>query len=260
MRNSRSVLPRLARPLAALAVCTVALSGCSVAGTSFHPGVAATVGDEKVTSSDVDRLTTGVCEAFESQLEQDNQVVPLRYFKTGILQSLALASAARQLGDDYGVTPSSQYRSQVDAVENDSTGLSSDAREALVVARTSEALVQDVLGQVGAKIAAGTTGGTAGAGTDGAAPSAASDQARQVGTDALRTWLQRHEVEVDPQYGIDIGVYPASDGTTSFVRDTDSAVSFGVSSAAKEGAAQTPDQVETKALPASQRCGRYAGS
>ena len=43
--------------VAALAVpCLLLLSGCGVAGTEFNPGVAARVGDETITTDDVDDL------------------------------------------------------------------------------------------------------------------------------------------------------------------------------------------------------------
>ena len=50
------------------------LSGCGTAG----PGVAAKVGDQTVTSADVNRLSEGYCRAFEPQISAQGQAVPMR--------------------------------------------------------------------------------------------------------------------------------------------------------------------------------------
>ena len=67
------------------------LSGCGTAGTGFHPGVAAQVGDDQITVSHVDEVTGNYCSAIQQQLSADNQVLPLRFLRSGIAGQLALA-------------------------------------------------------------------------------------------------------------------------------------------------------------------------
>ncbi|MCY7396137.1 MAG: hypothetical protein LH468_08320 [Nocardioides sp.] len=229
--------------LAACAVVLATSSACSVAGTDFQPGVAARVGDQTVTSNEVDRLTVAACGAFGPQLEAQNQVVALRQIKATVVQDLTLESAVRQLGEEYGVEPGETYLSEVSSAGG-GDDLSDDEREAVVVVSSTTTLVTDVLGQIGAQLTAG------GAGEDVAgAPAAATPEAVQRGGAELTRWLQDNDVEVDPQYGIDIS-------DTGAV-EVDTSLAFGVSDVAKAAGAEQPDPATTMALPQTQRCGSY---
>ena len=75
MSKSRPLAGRAAPWAAALALLLAGgLSGCGVAGTDFHPGVAAQVGDETITVSEVDSVASNYCSAITSQLQSNNQV------------------------------------------------------------------------------------------------------------------------------------------------------------------------------------------
>lgn len=217
------------------------LSGCSVAGTNFQPGLAATVGDQTVSADEVDRVTTAACGAFGPGLARQNTVVPLRLVKSTVAQDLALASAVRQLGAEYGVQPSPAYQREV-AATRATPDLSTAEREAAVVVSSTATLVNDILGQIGAQLAAKTAAG-------GAAPSATSKEAIQLGGEQLSRWLKQNEVELDPQYGVRI--------TGAGAQAVDSSLAFGVSDAARAGQSDPADPATTMALPATQRCGAY---
>ena len=91
------------------------LSGCSVAGTDFHPGVAARVGGTRVTTDEVDQLTTATCDAFGASSADDNQVVPLRYLKSGH-RCRRLALGGGRAGSSVATTtstPGDQYTREV---------------------------------------------------------------------------------------------------------------------------------------------------
>jgi peptidyl-prolyl cis-trans isomerase SurA len=62
---------QLVRALPVLSV--VLLSGCGIAGTQFHPGVAAEVGDQTITSRHVDKVTDDYCTGFEKHSKSDPQ-------------------------------------------------------------------------------------------------------------------------------------------------------------------------------------------
>src|SRR5919112_1090637 len=106
------------RPLAGTVAASVlvlagALSGCGVAGTGFHPGVAAQVGDDQIKVSRVDTIASDYCSAIREQLRGENQVLPLRYLRGGIAGQLALVAAAEQLAEEHGVEAGAQYDQKV---------------------------------------------------------------------------------------------------------------------------------------------------
>lgn len=231
---------------AAALLATGLLGGCSVAGTDFQPGVAARVGGDTVTSSEVDRLTVAACDAFGPQLAAANQVLPLRLIKTTVAQNLALGSAVRQLGQEYDVAPGPAYEQSLATAVPADADLSTREREAVELVSGTNALVSDVLGQVGAEVAAE-------AGGSGAQVAAASQEAVTLGGEELTAWLERNDVELDPQYGVAV--------TDTGSQTTDTALSFPVSDLARAGAAESePDPATTMALPQTQRCGSYAAS
>lgn len=236
---------RVARPLVAVALSAAVLSGCSVAGTDFHPGVAAQVGDTRVTSDEVDRVATATCDAFGPQLVQDNQVVPMRYLKSSVLQAMTLEGAAREFGRDQGVVPSEQYTSEVSAARTSNADLPPDQLAAVVLLRTNNTLVTDIAGQVGAEIAADSAPDA----VDGSTPAPASDEAQKLGLAAFGTWLSDHDVTVDPQYDVEI--------TAAGPKAKDTSVAYAVSELSTDGSLEQPDLADTMKLPALQRCGRY---
>lgn len=247
-RATRPSSPRsLGTALGAAALLgTGLLGGCSVAGTDFQPGVAARVGADTVASSEVDRLTVAACDAFGPQLAASNQVLPLRLIKTTVAQNLALDSAVRQLGQEYGVAPGAAYEESLATAVPADADLSAREREAVELVSGTNALVNDVLGQVGAEVAAE-------AGGSGASVPAASQEAVTLGSEELTGWLERNDVELDPQYGVAV--------TDTGSETTDTALSFPVSEIARAGAADSePDPATTMALPQTQRCGSYAAS
>src|SRR5687767_8972710 len=107
----------LKRVVVAAVLCLLLLSGCGVAETQFHPGVAVRVGDRTVTTDRVDELTSGFCAAVEERIESGGQSFPLSLFKRGIVGQLAMQSAVEQMADDFGVTPGSDYYSQLAQIE-----------------------------------------------------------------------------------------------------------------------------------------------
>src|SRR6478735_8195647 len=99
-RSSRSRLVSVPKQAVAALVATVAalsLSGCGVAS----PGVASEVGNQTVSMSDVDRLTSGYCDALRPQLESGGQIYPIRYLRGYVVGNLTLEAAAKQLADEY---------------------------------------------------------------------------------------------------------------------------------------------------------------
>lgn len=230
--------PLVGRPVA-VAVASLllgGLSGCGVAGTGLQPGVAARVGDETISTREVDSIAGDYCSSIEKQLSEGNQVLPRRYLRGGVAGQLALVAAARQLADEQGVDVGPQYTRKVSDLEDAVAGLPEDQARAVVEVESSGTYLAEVRTAVGKKLLAEQ--GTGDAGTA---------EAEAAGQKALAAWLDDHDVELDPKLGVRI-----EDGQAV---PADESLSHGVSDVATMGRAESPDQEYAAALPDSHRCG-----
>ena len=218
---------------ATLALCTAGLlTGCA----GVQPGVAVQVGDETIRVSEINRITDGYCQAYERQLESDGEVLPMEFLVSNILYRLALSAAARQLADEYGVTPSSAYTENVATLEQTVSELEPLAAEARLAVEGGGAYVSDILTSIGRQELE----------SDGVADPS-EEEALARGQDVMTVWLAENEPDVDPQYGLRI-----NDLQPSFI---DTSTSFAVSDEAVAGSNREPDSSYAGELPDSQRCG-----
>jgi len=209
------------------------LSGCGVAGTDWHPGAAAEVGDETISTDHVNEIVTSYCDAVEDQLTEAGNILPLRYLREGVTGELVMVSAARQLGEEYGVEAGDQYARQVAQLESAVAALPEDAQAAVIEIESADAYVNDILQGVGEALAEGAT------------PS--SDEAIAAGREALAAWIDENGVEIDPQFAVEI-----VDGQPA---RTDTDISFPVGDTAKAANKEEPDQEYAGGLSSSHRCG-----
>lgn len=227
----------LSRALTGLAAASaLLLTGCGVAGTSFHPGVAADVGDISITTDHVDKVATDYCLAIEEQLATDNSVLPQRYLRGGVAGQLALKAVADQLAEKYDVSPGAAYDSQIAQLEDAVSTLPKGQQEAVLEVDGSTTFISEIQAAIGTKllIKQGT-----------AAPTA--EQATAEGQRVFTEWIADNDIQVDPQYGVDF-----VDGLP-VPADTNLSVAAG--DTAKLGGAANPDPDYSAALPAAQRCG-----
>lgn len=218
--------------VAGLAAATALLAGCG----SANPGVAAQVGDDEITVRQVDDLTSDYCEAVEGQLEGNNETVPNRYLRGGILGSLALRSAAEQLAAEYDVEPGKTYDQKVAQLEQSVAALPEEVRESVIEVETSSAYVEAVQAAVGKVLLEQE-------GAEDTEYSATVDRGKR----AFQDWIAEHEVDFDPQFGIEL-----AEGDIASV---DTSLSYAVSDGATKGAAEQPDAAYSRGLSANQRCG-----
>jgi hypothetical protein len=229
----------LAVGVASLAAAGLVLSGCG-ASTGIHPGAAAVIGDETISMSKIDTTTTRYCEAYEPQITQQSQRVPMRYLRQFVAANLSQRVLGRQLAAAYDVQPTSQYDQQVTKVEQQFASASSKLRDAVVDVEAGGAYLSTVQVAIGQKLLAesGTTNPTA-------------KEALQRGQVATADWLKDHAVSIDPVLGIaaDGGQFKAASDQTSYPLSP-----LASQGAAAAGASQ-PDPDYTAALGASQVCG-----
>jgi len=222
------------RPLSlACAALVLPLCGCGVGGAEFHPGTAAQVGDDVVTVAHVDEVAADYCAAVEDQI-QGGTKVPMRYLRSGVAGQLAMRAAVEQLADEYGVTPGTQYRSQLSQIKGQASSLDDDIADSYVEVESVQPYVADVLTSVG--------------GIRLEEESEPSIEARQqAGLEALDEWAQQEDVSFAPRYGLEF-----RDGQPVRV---DEEISYPLSDTAKAGLAEEPDAEYAAALPDVQTCG-----
>lgn len=237
MSSTRGARGALRVAGAALTVAlTLGLTGCGVTGTSFQPGVAADVDGTVVSTGRVDSLVGSYCEAIQSVLGQDNNVVPLSFFRSGVAGQLALVTAAEQMAEDYGVEPTSDYDRAVSDIEGQTSELTESQRDAVIEIEAGSTYINAVESAVGAQLL----------GEEGVADPGP-DASVERGVEAFTEWLADHDIRLNPRYGIEL------DGAAINTRDQQ--VSVAVSDVAQSGLAETPDQAYAASLPQSQRCG-----
>lgn len=228
-------MPRLGRMTgpAGLLVAGALLAGCG----SASPGVAVQVGDEEITTSQVDHMASEYCRAVEGQLAAQDppQVVPNRYFRGGVAGTLALRSIGEQLGDEYGVEPGKTYDEAVAQLEKSVSDLDEEVQEAVIEVESSSAYVEAMQAAVGEVLLE----------EEGASSSKYSEQVER-GQQAFQEWISANDVTFDPALGVTL-----EEGQVT-ARDT--SLSFAVGDSAVKGGAEAPDPAYAAALPAAQAC------
>lgn len=216
------------------------LAGCGVAGTQFRPGIAAEVGDQTITTRHVDQLTDDSCHALE-KLNQNSggggSAAPMRVITSQVAGALIKKAEAEQLADQYDVTPSADYKTNLNQAAAQVTGVSADQKDAILEVVEAQAYAQDVLVQIG-EIELKKQG------TD---DSTAQDQYAE-GQKVAAAWADDHDVAVNPKYSID----PGSDDAADEAPDTN--LSFAVGTAAKAGLSDDPAASYTDTLPGDLVC------
>jgi hypothetical protein len=233
------VAVRVLRALPVLPI--LLLAGCGLAGTEFHPGVAAQVGDETLTTRHVDQVTSDYCAAIEKVTKGDpsgdNQPTPMRYLSHDFVGALVDQAATEQLAEEYGVEPTSTYKQNLAQLEPQLTGLEEDQKDAVREVIAARAYSDDVLTQIG-QIELKKQGND----------QASADDQLAAGRDRLKTWFADHDVQINPRYA-------AALGTDSQV-DTD--LSYAVGDEAKGGLKPEVDSAYTAGLPHQLVCLDYS--
>jgi hypothetical protein len=228
---------RLQRSLPVLAISVVLLSGCGVAGTEFHPGIAAQVGDDTITTRHVDQVTDDYCQAVEKVSKDQGQTgaqrTPLRYLTHDFANVLIVEAAVQQLADEYDVQPSATYKSGLAQLEPQLTKLDEAEKDAVREVIGARSYATDVLSTIGGIELAKQ-------GND----DATADEKTKAGDEALKAWEADHDVVINPKYGLDF----------NDPKPVDTDLSYALGTTAKAGLADQPDTSYTSALPDSLTC------
>jgi peptidyl-prolyl cis-trans isomerase SurA len=233
------VAVQIRRALPALPL--VLLAGCGVAGTQFHPGVAAQVGDETITTRHVDEVTADYCTAIEKATKGDpnagSQPTPMRYLSHDFAGALVDKAAAEQLAEEFGVDPTASYKEGLAQLEPQLADLDTDEQDAVREVIGARAYADDVLTQIG-QIELEKQG----------KDDATAEDQLAAGQDELDQWVADHDVEINPRYAAELG----NDAQV----DTD--LSYAVDKQATGGLSGEVDPDYTAGLPAHLVCLDYA--
>lgn len=225
---SLSRLARLATLASAMTLAATVLGSCG----SASPGVAAQVGDETITTSEVDELAGNVC-TLQEALPQGgaNQQQPTSGLaaRDGALQSLILRSIGEQMAADHGISADSDYEAQVHQTRLQFGTVDDDKVEAALPAYTSVAYFVNIMRQIGK---------STGASND--------DEALTAGIKQAQSWQSDHPIETNPMFGS----FNIGDQEIESERDD---LAFPVSQTAKDAESGSADYYAS--LPESQRCG-----
>jgi hypothetical protein len=235
---NRAVLNRTGRMRRVLPVLPVVLlAGCGVAGTQFHPGVAAQVDDTTITTRHVDQLSHDSCRGLEELNKggssQPNSPTPLSTLTHQVTQALVDKAVAQRLADSYDVKTTSDYTSNLNQTRQQLTSLSEGDRDAIMEVIGAQAYTQDVLVQVG-EIELKKQGKD---------DATAQDQFAE-GQKVAAEWADHHDVDINPKYSLEYG----TDGPV------DTSLSYAVGANAKDGAGAQPSAGYVGSLPSDFVC------
>lgn len=215
--------------LAALAAGVALLAGCGV-----HPGAAAVVGSEEISTNELDDVAVAVCSANLASAKASNAqapTLPTRGARQLAMQIMLESELSKQFGEHEGVKANPQQVSQ--ALAQNEAGfamLPKDQRADFRSALKNYAEGQLILLEAGKKSLG---------------QKASDNEAVGEGRRLRDAYVKTLDVEVDPRYGrFENGTYKPG-GT---------ALSVAQSSSARAGNRAKPGDAFVASLPASQQC------
>lgn len=225
-----SSLSRPVRAGGAVLAAVVLLSGCA----GLRPGTAVEVGEERITTGELDSIASRYCSAASPSLDQQAQSIPNGYLRSGIAGLLAMREVAEQVAAERGVeVESDTYRQQLADVRDQTASLPESQQEAVLAVEGARIYTTAAQTAIGEEVLGG----------DG-------EQAelQAAGAEEMQRWIDEHGVEFDPALNVTM-----RDGQPA---PADGALSFAVSEEARAGQAEQPSSAMAAGLPDSQRCGR----
>jgi hypothetical protein len=243
--------------IAGPALCVLVLTACAGA----RPGVAASVGSDDITESQVATMAADYCSAAERQLQGQNVVLTRAWVSRVVLSALINRAVAERLAEKYDVTTGATYAQSAAAIEQATKQLAPGQAKAVLEVETAQKYVDDITVAVGRKVLEDQ--GATGVGTD---------EATAAGKDELGKMVAALDPQIDPKYGIVMGDTEPRyvDTSSSFAfseqaREAMAAAGFEDSAAGGGSSTASPTQ-ETqdkyleyvRTLPDSQVCGRVA--
>ena len=221
---------RVVRTSAVVGAAALVLGGCG----GLRPGTAAEVGEERITTAEVDQVAGQFCDALREQLDSQAQTIPHSFLRGGIAATLAMREVAEQVADDYGVEPDSpEYVQQMRDLRRNVASLPEEQEQAVIQVESAPFYVEEVQAAVGEELRDGEGD---------------RDDFIAAGDEEMQRWISEHGVEFNPSLNTTV-----QDGR---ITTSDQSLSFAVSEEAKAGMEEQPNAMLARQLPESHRCGR----
>lgn len=240
--------PRLAAAVVAV-LSTGLLAGCGVAqeGAGFQPGVAAEVGDTRISLDEVTAAAEDRCEVLDQLAEESGgEPIPGARVQDLAVQGEVLREVADQLAEEYDVRAGELYAGALDAIEQQLVDVDADLVERATPALASTDYFVDVLIEVGREDLGLTQ-----------AEDPQGQQAFERGLAIAQEWVEEHGLETNPRFseirigGVDEGIVRTRSDLSVTVSDFAQEAAGVVSGEAVEASALEYAQ----SLPDSQSCG-----
>ncbi len=211
-----------------------------VSGCGTHPGSAAVVGGERISSSDVDDAAAALCSSTVSAAEAQGQPKPdlaSRDARSAAIQLLLDNELSRQFGEAKGIRVDNRAVTQ--AMQQSAQQINllpKPERDDFSALFRGFQESQSILEQAG-------SASLADQGKDNPTP----DEIAAEGTRLRDEWAAKEgiEVDVDPRFG------EYADGS---IKPTNGSISIAASDRARQGASDSPGEAWTAGLPLSQKC------
>ena len=213
------------------------LAGLLLSACNAHPGSAAVVGSDRISTAEVDDVATALCSAQSSgNAPGQQQDLASRAARQGALDVLISAELSRQFGKSQGVEPDQEQVSQALAAnEQNINGLPAGQRAVFRDTLQKFAEGQLMLVEVGRRSLEKS-----------GAKNISDQQALSEGTKLRNAWVRKNlDVSVDPRYG---------EFTKGSLVGKSGSLSVPVSQRAADGNSPDPSAGWVSALPASQKC------
>lgn len=213
----------------------VAAAAALLSGCGFHPGAAAVVGDQVITTKRVDAVAEALCSANASGGQ--GQALASRGARQGALRVLIDSEVSRQFGQAKGVKPDQRMASQ--ALAQNKAGIESlpaDEQDAFRQALQDYADGQLILMEVGRRYLASQ-----------GKPTSDQNQDVAAGRRLRGEFAKNLDIKVDPRYG-------SFDEARGTVQPTSGSLSVPVSQGAADGSSPDPSASWVASLPATQKC------
>ena len=210
----------------------------AVSACSTHPGSAAVVGSDRISTDQVDEVATALCAAQGGgQNGQQPQELASRAARQGALDVLINSTLSRQFGESQGVQPDQKQVSAALAANSENiSGLPSKSQEVFTETLKGYAEGQLMLIEVGSRAL-----------TESGAQKPSEDQSIAEGTKLRNKWAAKNaDISVDPRFG---------EYANNALLSKSGSLSVAASKSATDGGSPDPSPGWVASLPATQKCG-----
>ncbi len=211
----------------------------AVSACSTHPGSAAVVGSDRISTDQVDEVATALCAAQGGggQNSQQPQDLASRAARQGALDVLINSTLSRQFGESEGVQPDQKQVSAALAANSENiSGLPSESRDVFTETLKGYAEGQLMLIEVGRRAL-----------TESGAKKPTEEQSISAGTKLRNKWAAKNaDVSVDPRFG---------EYANNALLSKSGSLSVAASKSAADGGSPDPSAGWVASLPATQKCG-----